>query len=77
MELVSIILPYYKKRKFIQKTINSILAQTYKNFEIIIIYDDENLTDFLLLESIKKADSRIFLLRNNKNIGADYREMWA
>ena len=54
MELVSIILPYYKKRKFIQKTINSILAQTYKNFEIIIIYDDENLTDFLLLESIKK-----------------------
>ena len=70
MELVSIILPYYKKRKFIQKTINSILAQTYKNFEIIIIYDDENLTDFLLLESIKKADSRIFLLKNNKNIGA-------
>ena len=70
MELVSIILPYYKKRIFIHKTINSILAQTYKNFEIIIIYDDENLTDFLLLESIKKADSRIFLLKNNKNIGA-------
>ena len=39
MILVSVIVPYYKK-KFIERTIKSILSQTYKNLEIIIVYDD-------------------------------------
>ena len=37
MILVSIILPYFKKKEFLEETINSILDQTYKNFEHIII----------------------------------------
>ena len=38
--LVSIIIPYYKKQKFINKTIYSVLNQTYRNFEIIIVNDE-------------------------------------
>ena len=38
--LVSIIIPYFKK--FIKKTINSIFNQSYKNLELILVYDDEN-----------------------------------
>ena len=38
--LVSIIIPYYKKQKFINKTIHSVLNQTYRNFEIIIVNDE-------------------------------------
>ena len=49
-DLVSIIVPYYKKKKYISKTINSILDQSYNNFEIIIIYDDENQSDLSYLE---------------------------
>ena len=45
MKLVSVILPYYKKINYIKQTINSILNQDYKNFEIILIYDDEDKKD--------------------------------
>ena len=40
MELVSVIMPYYKKKDFISESIKSVLNQTYQNFEIIVIYDD-------------------------------------
>ena len=69
---VSIILPYYKKKKFIKNTINSVLAQTYKNFEIIIIYDDEDKSELELIKSISNSDKRIKLIINNNNLGAGY-----
>jgi len=72
MELISIILPYYKKRKFISKTINSIKKQTYKKFELLIIYDDQDLTDLIFLKKITKKDNRIKIILNSKNIGAGY-----
>ena len=45
MSLVSIIIPYFKKKKYIESTINSILNQKYQNFEIIIVYDDKDKGD--------------------------------
>jgi glycosyltransferase involved in cell wall biosynthesis len=54
MDLISIIIPYYKKKKFIKETINSVLKQTYKNIEIILIYDDEDQKDLDYIKSIKK-----------------------
>ena len=70
MDLVSIVIPYYKKKKFIKQTINSVLNQTYKKFEIIIIYDDEESSDLDYLKSIVKSDKRINLIINEKNLGA-------
>lgn len=70
MKLVSIIIPYYKKREYIEKTINSILRQEYQNFEIIIIYDDTELDDLPLIKKISKKDRRILILQNSKNLGA-------
>ena len=67
---VSIIIPYFKKRKFIKKTIESIKLQSYKNFEIIIVYDDEDHSDLLLIKKIKDTDSRIRLIVNKKTLGA-------
>ena len=70
MPIVSIILPYYKKINYIKKTINSILNQSFKNFEIILVYDDENLNDLSLIEKDFKDNPKITILINKKNLGA-------
>jgi len=72
MSKASIIIPYFKKKKYFEKTINSILKQSYKNFEIIIIYDDNDKTDINFVKNIKNLDKRIKLIINSKNIGAGY-----
>ena len=70
MDLVSVIIPYYKKRKFIKNTINSVIKQTYKNLEIIIVYDDEDLEDLTFISDLKKNDARIILIQNKFRVGA-------
>ena len=70
MRLISIIIPYYKKKKYIEQTLRSILSQKYKNFEILIVYDDIDKEDLYLIKSLKKKDNRIKLFINSKNIGA-------
>ena len=75
MDLISIIIPYYKKKIFIQKTINSILNQTYKNFEILIIYDDTNRSDLKIINKIKKKNKLIRLIINKKKLEQVNREI--
>jgi len=70
MELVSVIIPYYKKKEYIATSINSVLKQSYKNLELIIIYDDSNHEDLIILNNLKKKDKRIKIFINKKNIGA-------
>lgn len=68
-ELVSIIMPSYNTAKYIGKTIQSVLNQTYTNWELIIVDDcstdntDEIIAGFL-------SDSRIRYLKNDVNGGA-------
>ena len=58
----------YKNKKFIKKTINSILNQSYQKFEILLIYDDTSKDD---LQYIKKnfTNKKIKLLINRENLG--------
>ena len=72
MNLISIILPYFRKRFFIEKTINSIISQKYKNFEVIIIYDqhDDDDADFII--QLIKNDKRFKLYKNYKNYGVSF-----
>jgi len=67
---VTIIIPYYRKKKFIKNCITSILNQSQKNFEIIIINDELSKESIELLSNISKLDSRIKILNNKRNIGA-------
>ncbi len=69
LPLVSVVIPYHKKKFYFNKTINSILGQTYKKFEIILIYDDNNLNELEFLKKIKKKFKKIKLIINKKNLG--------
>jgi teichuronic acid biosynthesis glycosyltransferase TuaG len=69
MSLVSVIIPYFKKKEFIFNCINSILKQTYKNFEIIIVNDECSDDSRLILQDIANKDSRIKVINNKNNLG--------
>lgn len=67
-ELVSIIMPSYNTGKFIQETIDSVINQTYDNWELIIVDDCSSDNTDEIVKSIK--DGRIVYLKNKKNSGA-------
>ena len=67
---VSVIMPYFHKKEFIEASIYSVLSQTFENFEIIIIYDDTSQDDFEFIKDLEKLDNRIKVLKNISNIGA-------
>jgi glycosyltransferase involved in cell wall biosynthesis len=69
--LVSVIMPSYNSKKYIKKAIDSVLEQTYSNFELIIV--DGNSTDGTLdiLDEYKKKDRRIKVIQDEgRGIGA-------
>ncbi len=70
MDLVSVIIPYYRKRNFVKETVASVINQSYENLEILIIFDDTNINDLEFLREISKLDNRIKIINNNKRLGA-------
>ena len=70
MNLISVIIPYYHKKKYILSAIKSVIKQTYKNLEIILIYDEENKDNLNFIINLCKIDKRIKLVVNKKNLGA-------
>ncbi len=70
MNLVSVIIPYFKKKKYIAETLQSVLNQTYSNLEVLIIYDDIDKNDLDYIKKLTSNDKRIKLLINEKNLGA-------
>ncbi len=66
--LVSVIIPVFNGNGYLDKAINSILNQTYKNLEIIAI-DDGSIDDsYLTLKKLAQQDSRLHIYRNPKNL---------
>ena len=65
---VSIIIPAYNAEDYISKCLNSVISQTYKNFEVIVLNDGStDLTKFLV-EQFLEFDDRIILI-NKPNTG--------
>lgn len=56
--LITIIIPTYNRADYIEETLNSIMEQTYENWECIIINDDSNDNTIEILEKYRKRDRR-------------------
>jgi glycosyltransferase involved in cell wall biosynthesis len=68
-------MPYYRNKAFVETAINSVLRQTYKKFELLLVYDDENLSDYKYICNLAKKDKRIKLFKNKKILVVDYPEI--
>lgn len=65
-ELVSIITPMYNSEKYIGQTIESVLNQTYKNWEMLIVDDCSNDNSPNIVKEYVQIDNRIKYIRVNK-----------
>jgi uncharacterized glycosyltransferase RF_0543 len=64
---VSIIMPCYNSEKYIEKAIQSVLDQTYRNFELIIIDDDSTDKTWEIIEQYAKKDFRVICTKKDEN----------
>ena len=67
--MISVILTYYRKRQFIKKCLKSIISQTYKNYEVILVYDDDDKEDLKNIKNISKKIPKLKIIINKKNVG--------
>jgi len=76
-KLITVIIPCYNIEKYVEKCIESIERQTYKNIEIIAVDDGSKDKTVEILNSLQKKYSNIKVFKNNKNKGAAYARNFA
>ena len=70
MTMVSVVMPIYNGEKYLSQAIESILAQTYTDFELIIVSEfGTNQASQAIIEQYAKADNRIVVIENESRLG--------
>ena len=69
-EMISIVVPVYNASDFIEKTIGFVQAQSYTNWELLLVDDCSKDNSCEIICHYEKQDPRIRLLRQTKNQGA-------
>lgn len=67
---VTIITPLYNCSDFLDDTLNSVLAQTYQNWEVIMVDDCSSDNSVLIAQEFVEKNHRIKLIQLEKNTGA-------
>lgn len=68
--LVSIVVPVYNAESFLANTIDSVRAQTYNNWELLLVDDCSSDASVRQIKDYRKEDARIKLIRMDRNSGA-------
>jgi glycosyltransferase involved in cell wall biosynthesis len=66
---ISVVMPTHNGERFLRAQLDSILAQTCGDFELIIVDDASGDGSFAILEEYARRDDRIVLSRNERNLG--------
>ncbi|MDH2899450.1 MAG: glycosyltransferase family A protein, partial [archaeon] len=72
MPQISVVMTNYNKDRFIMQAVESILNQTFADFELIIVDDASMDSSRQILNELAKSDPRIKLIVNNTNMGPSY-----
>lgn len=67
---IQVIIPVYNSEKTLRKCLDSLINQTYKNWQAIIIDDASNDSGVNIIEEYINADSRFYLIKKDENAGA-------
>src|SRR5699024_1725724 len=69
--LVSIVVPIFNSEKYLDETISSILSQTYKNIELILVNDGSTDRSLEICTNYEKTDERVFVVnQTNQGVSA-------
>lgn len=66
--VISVIVPVFNASRYLQAALESILNQTYKNFELIVIDDGSTDNSYQIAKSLARTDSRLHVFKNKKNL---------
>lgn len=71
-ELISIVMSVYNGEKYLKEAIESILKQTYSNFEFIIVNDGSIDNSLKIIKKYSEKDNRVIIINNEENKGLIY-----
>lgn len=66
---LSVIVPNYNNDEYLEKTVNSLIKQTYKNLEIIVVCDEPKENCDKIMNKYTEQDKRIIYIKNDKKQG--------
>lgn len=77
---ITIIIPFYNREKYLLETLQSVLNQSFKNFQVVLIDDCSTDSSFRIAKKIQQKDSRFVIIKNTlkqrqgkaKNQAIDY-----
>ena len=67
--LVSIIVPIYGTEKYLKKCVDSIIKQTYRKLEIILVNDGSPDNSYTIMQEYQRNDVRVKIVNNSENLG--------
>ena len=67
--LITVVMPNYNGHRFVEQAIDSVLSQTYPNFELLIVDDCSKDDSLQLIQHKAQSDSRIRVIVLKKNAG--------
>ena len=70
MPAISVIVPIHNRERYLHKCVDSILNQTFEDFELILVDDCSTDSTFQICEDYKSKDNRVRVIKNETNLGS-------